>query len=82
LLTEEGTPRAFSLESVTLILVGPFSISPSPNFSTDGHTRIMLFSVGVELQAGETAAIVTAQAEDSQQRTFLWRSSMLANWQM
>ena len=30
----------------------------------------MLFAAGVELQPGETAAIVTAQAEDSQQRTF------------
>jgi len=29
----------------------------------------MLFAAGVELQPGETAAIVTAQAEDSQQRT-------------
>jgi hypothetical protein len=30
----------------------------------------MLFAAGVELQPGETAAIVTAQAEDWQQRTF------------
>lgn len=30
----------------------------------------MLFAAGIELQPGETAAIVTAQAEDSQQRTF------------
>ena len=30
----------------------------------------MLFAAGVELQPGETAAIVTANAEDSQRRTF------------
>ena len=30
----------------------------------------MLVAAGVELQPAETAAIVTAQAEDSQQRTF------------
>ena len=69
LLTEEGTSRAVALDSVTWTR-GPFSISSSHNFSADGRTRIMLFAAGVELQPGETAAIVTAQAEDSQQRTF------------
>ena len=69
LLTEEGTPRALALDSVTWTR-GPFSISSSHNFSTDGRTRIMLFAAGVELQPGETAAIVTANAEDSQRRTF------------
>ena len=69
LLTEEGTPRALALDSVTWTR-DPFSISSSRNFSADGRTRIMLFAAGVELQPGETAAIVTAQAEDWQQRTF------------
>lgn len=69
LLTEHGTPHALALDSVTWTR-GPFSISASHNFSADGRTRIMLFAAGVELQPGETAAIVTAQAEDSQQRTF------------
>lgn len=67
LLTEET--HALALDSVTWTR-GPFSISSSNNFSADGRTRIMLFAAGVELQPGETAAIVTAQAEDSQQRTF------------
>ena len=66
---EEGTPKALALDSVTWTR-GPFSISSSQNFSSDGRTRIMLFAAGVELQPGETAAIITAQAEDSQQRTF------------
>ena len=69
LLTEEGTSRALALDSVTWIR-GPFSMSSSHNFSSDKRTRIMLFAAGVELQPGETAAIVTAQGEDSQQRTF------------
>lgn len=69
LLTEEGTSRAVALDSVTWTR-GPFSILSSHNFSADGRTRIMLFAAGVELLPGETAAIVTAQAEDSQQRTF------------
>jgi hypothetical protein len=69
LLTEEGTPRALTLDSVTWTR-GPFSISSNHNFSADGRTRIMLFAAGVDLQPGETAAIVTAQAEDWQQRTF------------
>jgi hypothetical protein len=69
LLTEDGTSRGLALDSVTWTR-GPFSMSSSHNFSTDGRTRIMLFAAGVELQPGETAAIVTAQAEDSQQRTF------------
>ncbi|HEU4508632.1 MAG TPA: choice-of-anchor X domain-containing protein [Pyrinomonadaceae bacterium] len=69
LLLEEGTTRALALDSVTLTRA-PFSIFSSHNFSADGRTRIMLFAAGVELQPGETAAIVTAQAEDSQQRTF------------
>ena len=69
LLMEEGIPKALALDSVTWTR-GPFSISSSQNFSSDGRTRIMLFAAGVELQPGETAAIITAQAEDSQQRTF------------
>jgi hypothetical protein len=69
LLIEEGTPRAVALDSVTRTR-GPFSISSSHNFSADGRTRITLFAAGVELQPGETAAIVTAQGEDWLQRTF------------
>jgi hypothetical protein len=69
LLTEARTSRALAVDSVTRT-GGPFSISTTHNFSADGRTRIMLFAAGVELQPGETAAIVTAQAEDSQQHTF------------
>ena len=69
LLTEAGTSRALAVDSVTYTR-GPFSISSTHNFSADERTRIMLFAAGVELQPGETAAIVTAQAEDSQQHTF------------
>lgn len=65
LLTEAGNSRALAVDSVTYTR-GPFSISSTHNFSADQRTRIMLFAAGVELQPGETTAIVTAQAEDSQ----------------
>jgi hypothetical protein len=48
----------------------PFSISTIYNFSADGHTRIMLFAMNVELQAGESLSIVTAEAEDAQQTVY------------
>ena len=63
LLTEENSERAITLESVTHTR-GPFPVVPTPNFSQDGRTRIMLFASDVD---GEVAA----QAEDSQQRTYV-----------
>jgi len=69
ILTEENTGRAIALDSVTLMR-DPFPIVTRQNFSLDGHTRIMLFAVNLNLMTGEDASIVTAQAEDSQQRIF------------
>src|ERR1044072_6871114 len=69
LITEAGTSRGVALDSVTWTR-GPFSMSSSHLLSADVRTRIMLFAAGVDLQPGETAAIVTAQGEDSLQRTF------------
>lgn len=69
LLTEEGTLQAIALDSVTRTR-GPLSFLSSHNFGADGRTRIMLLAAGVELQPSETSTTVTAQAEDSQQRTF------------
>jgi len=40
------------------------------NFSADGRTRIVLFAMNTELQAGENLSIVTAAAEDSQQAVY------------
>jgi hypothetical protein len=67
LLTEENTSRAIALDSVTM-LREPFPLTNLFNFSTDRRTRVILFASGFELMPGENLAIVSAQAEDSQQR--------------
>jgi hypothetical protein len=69
LLTEGNTERAVALESVTL-LRGPFSSAGRYDLNSDGTTRVMLFATDVEFGQGESPAAVTAQAEDSQQRTY------------
>jgi uncharacterized delta-60 repeat protein len=69
LLIDENTNRAAALDSVTFVR-DPFSVLTSYNFSSDRHTRVMLFAVNVELKPGEDASVITAQAEDSQQRVF------------
>jgi len=63
---EESSNRAVVLDSVNL-LRDPFPVSTNHSYSLDGHTRLMLFAMNVELQAGETFSIITAEAEDSQQ---------------
>ena len=67
LLTEEGTSRAVALDSVTM-LREPFPLTNLFNFSLDRRTRVTFFASGFELMPGENLAIVSAQAEDSQQR--------------
>ena len=65
LLVEENSTRGIALDSVNW-LRDPLPISTIYNFSADGHTRVTLFAMNVELQAGENLSIVTAEAEDSQ----------------
>lgn len=48
----------------------PFPVSTIYNFSPNGHTRVMLFAMNVELQAGENLSIVTAEAEDAQHTVY------------
>jgi len=69
LLVDENTNHGLALDSVHW-LRDPFSISTIYNFSADGHTRVMLFAMNVELQAGENLSIVTAEAQDSQQTVY------------
>jgi hypothetical protein len=66
LLLEENTTRGVAFDSVTW-LRDPFSVLTGYNFSADGHTRIVLLAMNVELQAGETLSVVTAEAEASNQ---------------
>src|ERR1043165_9482376 len=63
-----NTGRAAALDSVTTTSE-PFLVLGSQLLSTDGHTRITLFVVGVLLQPSDLA-FVTVQAEDSQQHLF------------
>jgi len=65
LLTQTGSLRPPALDSVFLT-TEPFPIVNTLNFSSDNRTRISLFAIGLKLAAGETAAAVTATAEDSQ----------------
>lgn len=69
LLTEQNTNKAIGVDSVTLVR-DPVSVLTSNNFSSDRHTRVMLFASNVELTPEEGTAVITAQAEDSQQRVF------------
>ena len=68
LLVTTNTGRATALDSVTT-QNEPFHVLSSHNFSTDGHTRITLFIVGLALEPADLP-FVTAQAEDAQQRLF------------
>jgi len=69
LLGEENTNGAGALDSSTFVR-GPVPVLNAFNFSSDQHTRVMLFADNVDLQPGEGASVITAQAEDSQQRVF------------
>ena len=69
LYTEQNSQRALALDSVNL-LHDPFAFTTTNNFSADQRTRIILLAGNIDLNAGETSAVVTAQAEDSQNNTY------------
>jgi hypothetical protein len=69
LITEVNTTRAIALDSVTFAR-DPFPVVTRLNFSLDQRTRVMFFATQVELAPGESASVVTARAEDAQQRTY------------
>jgi uncharacterized protein GlcG (DUF336 family) len=63
LVSEETSTRAVAVESVTQTRE-PFATTSQVSWGSDNRTRIMLFAMGVSLQAGENASAVTADAED------------------
>ncbi len=63
IITEPNSDHAIVLDSVNM-QSEPFSIVNLQNFSTDQHTRVMLFATNLELAAGESSSSVTAQCED------------------
>ena len=70
LVTRDDDPtRAIALDSVTMMR-DPFSVLTLSNLSSDQRTRLMLFTVNLELLPGETASDVTVQAEDSAHRIY------------
>jgi hypothetical protein len=69
LFTYENSERAIALDSVTMAR-DPFPITTTLNFSADQRTRLMLFAANAALLPGESASVITAQAEDAQHRIF------------
>ena len=63
LLTKTNSTRALAVESISR-LAEPFAPSTAVPFSQDNRTRVMLFATNLTLLPGETAANVTATAED------------------
>lgn len=69
LFTEEASPKALALDSVTLVR-DPFSVLTGHNFSQDQRRRVALFVANAELLPGENVSALTVLAEDSQHRVF------------
>ncbi len=69
LISHETSTRAIAFDSVTQQRE-PFSPVPQVSFSADNRTRIMLFAMNLELQAGDPPSAVTADAEDDSHRMY------------
>jgi uncharacterized protein GlcG (DUF336 family) len=63
LISHPDSTRAIAFESVTQQRE-PFTTTVQVKFGSDSVTRIMLFAMNLQLQAGETASAITADAED------------------
>jgi len=64
LISHTDSTRAISFDSVTRQRE-PFSRTTQIKFGADNATRIMLFAMNLNLQPGDTAGDVTAEAEDA-----------------
>ena len=64
LISHPDSTRAIAFESVTKQRE-PFTTAVQVKFGSDSVTRVMLFAMNLQLQAGETASAVTADAEDA-----------------
>ena len=63
LISRDDSTRAIAFDSVTRERE-PFNRVARVQFSADNKTRVMLFAKNLQLQPGETATAVTADAED------------------
>ncbi|HEY0726210.1 MAG TPA: heme-binding protein [Pyrinomonadaceae bacterium] len=64
LISHPDSTRAIAFESVTQQRE-PFTTTVQVRFGSDSITRIMLFAMNLQLQPGETASAITADAEDA-----------------
>lgn len=64
LISNADSTRAIAFDSVTRQRE-PFTPTAQMKFGSDTATRIMLFAMNLQLQPGETASAVTADAEDA-----------------
>jgi uncharacterized protein GlcG (DUF336 family) len=64
LISHADSTRAIAFESVTRERE-PFATAVSIKFGSDSATRIMLFAMNLQLQPGETASALSADAEDA-----------------
>jgi uncharacterized protein GlcG (DUF336 family) len=69
LISQETSTRAIAFDSVTRTHE-PFATTSEVSWGNDNRTRVMLFAMGLSLQPNETAADVTAEAEDGAHKTF------------
>ena len=69
IMTEPNTDSAVALESVWLMR-DPFPLTMPFNLTADGRTRLSLFVMNLDLQAGENASSVTARLEDATLKTY------------
>src|SRR5690349_1087289 len=69
LISQADSTRAIAVDSVTRSRE-PFSITTQLKFGPDSATRIMLFAMKLQLQLGESATAVTAQAEDASHKLY------------
>lgn len=69
IMTEPNSDSAVALESVWLMR-DPFTLTTPFNLSADGRTRLNLFVMNLDLQAGENASSVTARLEDASLKSY------------
>jgi uncharacterized protein GlcG (DUF336 family) len=69
LISDATSTRAVAFESVTQKRE-PFPLTSTVQFSADTRTRIMLFAQSLNLQPGDTASSITAEAEDGAHRIY------------
>ena len=69
LISRDDSTRAVAFESVTRQRE-PFSPNAQIRFGADSATRVMLFAMNLQLQSGENATAVTADAEDANRRIY------------